>query len=393
MNSPIGKVELEQGSNTDPNIHHGRDHGHAKETTSLTNDFSGLVLGKRSRADRATQAESSNGSFRRKTSKKSKNLNDELLDKILKQLEFYFSDSNLPRDKFLLSLTEEDDGWVSLSAISTFNRMRRLTTDLTAITLAARLSPSLLEVSADGARVRRRTPLPTDEDLEGMEKRTLNFSGAPKDSSIDSMIECFSQHGTVLSVRIFKRNQGCGLVEFSSVEEATRVIENPPKLLFTIKMRTRAAWEANVNRARSRKTNEKSDKMPEIEGERSLNDDNVVMEGEETISEIAVEEKNDSTTDENVEPTGPQTYHAIHLPVEIHDTQKKRGCFVCSFVKRRQFLCFGCPKLCKNNQKKKVWPAFCIVPGRNCFTKYHMNLAKHKSKREKRVSEIQETNL
>lgn len=41
------------------------------------------------------------------------------------QIEFYFSDSNLPRDAFLLSAVEEaPDGYVSLALICTFKRMR-----------------------------------------------------------------------------------------------------------------------------------------------------------------------------------------------------------------------------------------------------------------------------
>jgi La domain len=43
------------------------------------------------------------------------------------QIEFYFSDSNLPRDAFLLSAVEEaPDGFVSLALICTFSRMRTL---------------------------------------------------------------------------------------------------------------------------------------------------------------------------------------------------------------------------------------------------------------------------
>ena len=43
------------------------------------------------------------------------------------QIEFYFSDSNLPRDAFLLSAVEEaPDGFVSLALICTFSRMRSL---------------------------------------------------------------------------------------------------------------------------------------------------------------------------------------------------------------------------------------------------------------------------
>lgn len=41
-----------------------------------------------------------------------KTLTPEQLDnKIIRQVEHYFGDFNLPRDKFLLELTKENDGW------------------------------------------------------------------------------------------------------------------------------------------------------------------------------------------------------------------------------------------------------------------------------------------
>jgi len=44
---------------------------------------------------------------------------------VLRQVEFYFSDSNLPRDKFLRETVEQsDDGLVSLALICSFSRMK-----------------------------------------------------------------------------------------------------------------------------------------------------------------------------------------------------------------------------------------------------------------------------
>jgi hypothetical protein len=49
----------------------------------------------------------------------------EVDQQLKKQIEFYFSDSNLPRDKFLLHLTQKTpEGWVSLETISEFKKMR-----------------------------------------------------------------------------------------------------------------------------------------------------------------------------------------------------------------------------------------------------------------------------
>ena len=43
------------------------------------------------------------------------------------QVEFYFSDSNLPRDKFLLEkVAETEEGWVDIALISIFSRTAQL---------------------------------------------------------------------------------------------------------------------------------------------------------------------------------------------------------------------------------------------------------------------------
>ncbi|ONK79230.1 uncharacterized protein A4U43_C01F4250 [Asparagus officinalis] len=54
-------------------------------------------------------------------------LDENTAAKVLRQVEFYFSDSNLPRDKFLKQKVEEsEDGLVSLWLICSFARMRTL---------------------------------------------------------------------------------------------------------------------------------------------------------------------------------------------------------------------------------------------------------------------------
>ena len=51
----------------------------------------------------------------------------ETLDAVRKQIEYYFSDSNFRRDKFLKAKVGEDaDGFVQLSVLSTFNRLKEM---------------------------------------------------------------------------------------------------------------------------------------------------------------------------------------------------------------------------------------------------------------------------
>jgi lupus La protein len=97
---------------------------------------------------------------------------------ILKQVEFYFSDANLPRDKFLWTLTQSDpkkEGWVPIKQIASFKRMQRFQ-PVEAISNALRGSKELLEVNEDGSAVRRKIPLikPTSQKFQEINNRSLH---------------------------------------------------------------------------------------------------------------------------------------------------------------------------------------------------------------------------
>jgi lupus La protein len=107
-------------------------------------------------------------------------------DEILKQVEFYFSDANLPRDKFLWELTQTDpkkEGWVPIKHIASFKRMQRFR-PIESIATALRASKELLQVNDDGTAIRRRVPLvkPTDEKWSEINNRTLYVVYCPDDA-------------------------------------------------------------------------------------------------------------------------------------------------------------------------------------------------------------------
>lgn len=63
--------------------------------------------------------------------------------KICKQVEFYFSDSNIVKDKFLKGkIAENAEGWVPIEILANFNRMKQLSTDINVITDALKASDS-----------------------------------------------------------------------------------------------------------------------------------------------------------------------------------------------------------------------------------------------------------
>ncbi|KAA8544479.1 hypothetical protein F0562_022481 [Nyssa sinensis] len=71
---------------------------------------------------------------------------------IVKQIEYYFSDGNLQNDHYLISLMD-DQGWVPISKIADFKRVKKMSTDITFI-LEALQSSSVVEVQ--GGKIRRR---------------------------------------------------------------------------------------------------------------------------------------------------------------------------------------------------------------------------------------------
>ncbi|KAL3335820.1 hypothetical protein AABB24_031843 [Solanum stoloniferum] len=75
-----------------------------------------------------------------------------LRESILKQIEYYFSDQNLLNDHYLLSLMD-DQGWVPISIIADFKRVKKMSTDIAFIIDALQAS-STVEVKGD--KLRRR---------------------------------------------------------------------------------------------------------------------------------------------------------------------------------------------------------------------------------------------
>lgn len=156
--------------------------------------------------------------------------------KILKQVEFYFSDANLPRDRFLQEeLKKSEEGWISLSVIASFKRMQALTTDISVISESLKDS-SLVEVSADGQSVRRAVSLP-ETPVDCM-KTCVLVRGFPCDDesvTLESLEEFFSGIVTggsegIAAIR-FRRNpqtkafKGSVFLHLKSEEEAARIAE------------------------------------------------------------------------------------------------------------------------------------------------------------------------
>uniref|UniRef100_A0AAV2KQ22 La-related protein 7 n=1 Tax=Knipowitschia caucasica TaxID=637954 RepID=A0AAV2KQ22_KNICA len=167
--------------------------------------------------------------------KKKRSRVKQLLTDVKKQVEFWFGDVNLHKDRFLRSLVDaSSDGYVDLSTLASFNRMKTLTSDTKLIARALKNS-SVVQVNLEGNKVRRIHPIgdpPRDE-----ESRTVYVELLPKDVSHNWMERVFSKCGNVVYVSIprFKYTgdpKGFAFVEFEKAEQAQKAIEmlnNPPE--------------------------------------------------------------------------------------------------------------------------------------------------------------------
>jgi len=151
----------------------------------------------------------------------------ELEDKIKRQVEYYFSDVNLPKDKFLKKKVSDDpNGYVDLSIIISFNRMDQLKVSVED-TAKALESSEILQLSEDRQRVKRSTPL---VELGPFEERAVYVSGFSSDASpdIDDVRKAFEAFGKVLSVKLRKNAKGefngTAFVEYAIHEDVMKAL-------------------------------------------------------------------------------------------------------------------------------------------------------------------------
>lgn len=153
-------------------------------------------------------------------------------DKVKKQVEFYFSDSNLQTDKFLWRIYEANDGWVELKTILTFGRMRQYRPEEKVI--AALKTSEKLILSANEDMIRRKDPVKDFNEIKNIRKRnSVHIEGFPATATQEDLEEWFSEkifpalpkEQAVSSIRRVKNRAtkeffGVVDVEFKTLEDA-----------------------------------------------------------------------------------------------------------------------------------------------------------------------------
>lgn len=169
--------------------------------------------------------------------------NDEQRDKIIKQVEFYFSDANILKDAFLLKHVRRNKmGYVSIKLITSFKKMKSVTKDYRVVAYSLRQSNEL-EVNEEGTKVRRKKPLPEYD--ETTPSRSVVVINLPMENpSIENIAEMFSKCGDVALIRIIKPNSSipqdvkkhinkhpeigtsiCAVIEFEKHEHAQKAVD------------------------------------------------------------------------------------------------------------------------------------------------------------------------
>ncbi|KYO24393.1 la-related protein 7 [Alligator mississippiensis] len=167
--------------------------------------------------------------------KKKRSRVKQVLSDIAKQVDFWFGDVNLHKDKFLREQIEKSrDGYVDISLLISFNKMKKLTTDGKLIARAVK-SSSVVELDLEGTRIRRRQPL--GEQPKDVDSRTVYVELLPKNVNHSWIERVFGKCGNVVYVSIprYKSTgdpKGFAFVEFETKEQADKAIEflnNPPE--------------------------------------------------------------------------------------------------------------------------------------------------------------------
>lgn len=135
-----------------------------------------------------------------------KSSNSKLESDIIRQVEYYFGDANLRRDKFLLEqIGKDEDGWVPFSVLLTFKRLAALSTDIEVIANALMKSEEgLVEISEDKTKIRRHPEKPIPEHNEERRKeiasRTAYVKGFPLETEMSDLIEFFNPFEKVANI-------------------------------------------------------------------------------------------------------------------------------------------------------------------------------------------------
>ncbi|GFR78888.1 lupus La protein [Elysia marginata] len=204
-----------------------------------------------------------------KEMKKELVVDENLKAKIVKQIEYYFGDLNLSRDRFLKEQVQLDDGWVPSERMLKFNRLKTICSEWSVITQALKELSELMEVSEDGLKVRRSPskPLPGDskERRDEVMARSVYSNRFPLDSKLDDLMLFFESFGPVEHVhmkRDFHKHtfKGSVFTTFKNKEDAEKFINDEGTTFVDTKLEVKQ-WKSDYFKSKPEKKKEAAKKL------------------------------------------------------------------------------------------------------------------------------------
>ncbi|XP_014276753.1 la-related protein 7 [Halyomorpha halys] len=152
----------------------------------------------------------------------------QLYKNILSQMEFYFSASNLAKDRWLSKKLQEENA-VPLTEFLRFNKIRALTQDVN--DLAKALKNSEIIAVTEDMKVKRTQPIKFKENED---EYIIYIEQIPSDADHEWLSNIFSRYGKIdyVSIPKFKnsnKRKGFAFIEFADVESAKKAVEDYKK--------------------------------------------------------------------------------------------------------------------------------------------------------------------
>lgn len=205
----------------------------------------------------------------------------ELLEKIKNQIEFYFGDVNMQRDKFLIEQTKLDDGWIPMTVMLNFKMLTSMSTD-TDVILKAIESSDMMEISEDRKKIRRspKHPLPVynEEYRKAQEARTIYLKGFPlNDMNIEKLKTFFSIYEPFENIIMRKyldkekrlQFKGSIFIQFKTLEDAKAFMARDPIKYGDTKLIRK--WSADYNVEKAKEKEDRRQKRSEGKGKKHDN--------------------------------------------------------------------------------------------------------------------------
>lgn len=125
----------------------------------------------------------------------------DLQERIVKQVEWYFSDENLLKDSFLMKhINRNKQGYVSLKLVASLRKVKTLSKDWKVVLECLKHS-SLLALNEEETKIRRISPAP-QVDFSHIAKTLLITNYPDQEPNLADVEQRFGGHGEIVQVRL-----------------------------------------------------------------------------------------------------------------------------------------------------------------------------------------------